>query len=200
MEEWKDIKGYEGIYQVSNEGRVKSLNYNHTGKERILKSTSNSCDYLNVSLWKDGQKKQHLVHRLVANAFIENPDDLPQVNHIDENKSNNCTENLEWVTCKQNINHGTRNQRMAEAHRGKPCPWATEALTNRTDLSIPINMLTKDGEFIRQFPSSMEAERWLRANGYPKASHCNINSCCQGKRFKSCYGFKWQYTKKELPN
>ena len=181
MEQYKDIEGYEGIYQVSNEGNVKSLNYNHTGNERILRPAVNrSNGYLQVILWKDCKRKHHQVHRLVASAFIDNLDNLPQVNHKDECKTNNCVDNLEWCTCEYNQNYGTRNQRISETHtNGK--------------LSIPIDMLTKDGELIRTFPSLHEAERWLRANGFPKARQSAISSCCKGKLYKSCYGFKWRY-------
>lgn len=203
MEQWIDIEDYEGKYQVSNEGRVKSLNYNHTGKEHILKHAAKSDGYLQVILYKDNNRKAHLVHRLVASAFIDNPENLPQVNHKDEDKTNNFVfvnedgsvdyekSNLEWCTHEYNINHGTRTIRAAEAQRGVPKPSVAEALTNGK-LSIPIVMLTKEDELIRTFPSTHEAERWLRANGYPKASVGNINKCRKGK-LQNCYGFKWRY-------
>jgi hypothetical protein len=176
------------MYQVSNEGNVKSLNYNHTGNERILRPADNGHGYLNVFLCKDGKTKTYYLHRLVASAFIENPDNLPQVNHKDENPSNNNVENLEWCTCKQNINYGTRNARIAESKKGKPNPRAAEAL------SIPIDMLTKDGELIRTFPSAHEAMRWLRVNGFPKAGGGHINQCCKGNpNYAHAYGFKWRY-------
>ena len=211
---FKDVTGYEGLYEVSNEGNVKSLGNDKYRKEKILKPTANSSGYLQVCLYKDGNRKHHHVHRLVANAFIDNPDNLPQVNHKDERPTNNFVfvnedgtvdydkSNLEWCTCGYNINYGTHNQRVAEAKRGKPCPWATEALTNRPDQSIPIDMLTKDDELIRTFPSAHEAERYLRANGFPKAANTNIIQCCKGKpNFNTAYGFKWRYAKqKELPN
>lgn len=82
MEIWKDIDGYEGLYQISNEGNVKSLNYSHTGKERLLKPASNRGGYLHVQLCKDGKVKHHTVHRLVAQAFIENPDALPRYTQV----------------------------------------------------------------------------------------------------------------------
>ena len=181
MEQYKDIEGYEGIYQVSNDGNVKSLNYNHTGNERILRPAVNRSRYLYVILCKDGKIKSHQVHRLVAQAFLPNIENLPQVNHKDEVKTHNCVENLEWCTHEYNQNYGTRNARIAEAQ------------INRTDQSIPIDMLTKSGELIRQFPSSHETERWLRINGFPKAAHQSITSCCKGKR-DTAYGFKWRYS------
>lgn len=106
MEEiWKDIEGYEGLYQVSNLGRVKSLGNgkSNNSKERIKKQTNtNTRGYLQVQLSKDGSKKMFLVHRLVASAFIPNPNDLETVNHKDENKENNSVKNLEWMTNKDN--------------------------------------------------------------------------------------------------
>lgn len=206
MEQWIDIEDYEGKYQVSNEGRVKSLNYNRTGKECILKPAVNRDGYLFVVLCKDGKAKIYYLHRLVASAFIPNPDGLPQVNHKDEDKTNNSVlvnldnsvdfekSNLEWCTHEYNHNYGTINQRIAEAHRGKPCPWVAEAQRGvyNTKRSIPVDMLTKDGELIRTFPSSAEAMRWLRENGFPKAANQNINDCCRGK-LNTAYGFKWRY-------
>ena len=114
VEEWKDIEGYEGLYQVSNLGRVKSLNYLHTGKEQILKNRLQNNNYLFVYLCKNSIKKNCSVHRLVAKAFLENPNNYPCVNHIDEDKTNNNINNLEWCTHKHNINHGTHNQRSVE--------------------------------------------------------------------------------------
>ena len=100
MEIWKDVVGYEGLYQVSNMGRVKSLNY---GRERILKASDNGSGYLYVALCKKGKYKNFLVHRLVAMVFISNPENKPCIDHIDTNKRNNKVENLRWVTHEENI-------------------------------------------------------------------------------------------------
>ena len=114
---WKDIEEYEGIYQVSNLGRVKSfdtkdkLDRIRTG--RVLKPCRHKNGYLHVNLYKNGKRKTHNIHRLVAEAFISNIENKPQVNHIDENKANNVASNLEWSTRKENINHGTRNERTS---------------------------------------------------------------------------------------
>ncbi len=122
-EVWKDIKGYEGLYQVSSLGRVKSLSRvvvksngrNNSVKGRILKSYS--CrGYRYVDICKNGIYKKCKIHRLVAEAFLPNPDNLPQVNHKDETLDNNKVENLEWCTPKYNINYGTAKERMRDSH------------------------------------------------------------------------------------
>lgn len=98
---WKDVEGYEG-YQVSNKGRVKSLNFRHTGKERILKSNPDG-GYCLVSLYRNGKRTSKKIHRLVATAFIPNPENKPEVNHINHNKRDNRASNLEWVTSEENL-------------------------------------------------------------------------------------------------
>ncbi len=107
QEIWKDIIGYENLYKVSNLGRVKSL---HNGKERILKQAFDGWGYLIVSLCKNGINKTPKVHRLVAEAFIPNPNKLSQINHIDEDKTNNCIDNLEWCTNKYNQRYSNAKQ------------------------------------------------------------------------------------------
>lgn len=103
MEQWKNIENYEGLYEVSNLGRVKSL---QNGQEKILKPhKKNTKGYLQVGLWKDGKVKKIQIHRLVASAFIPNPNNLPQVNHKNENPQNNCVQNLEWCDCQYNIDY-----------------------------------------------------------------------------------------------
>ena len=115
MEIWKDIEGYEGLYQVSSWGRVKST---YRGG-RVLKGRKTKTGYLRINLCKNRNVKEYLVHRLVAQAFIPNPQNKPQVNHIDEDKENNHVNNLEWCTAKENVNHGTRILRIGKA-RSKP--------------------------------------------------------------------------------
>lgn len=104
---WKDITGYEGLYQVSNLGRVKSLGNGETynSSEHILKPKQEHNGYLRINLWKNGEHKMFSIHRLVANTFISNPDDFPQVNHLDFNKQNNCLENLEFCSAKYNTTY-----------------------------------------------------------------------------------------------
>ena len=122
---WRDIEGYEGSYQVSNLGRVKSLfreagtvNKKYTCKEKILKPRRQKRDYYAVMLWKDGKSRQFRVHRLVAQAFIPNPDNLPVINHKDENPSNNEADNLEWCTVKYNSYYGTCRDKIRQKRLG----------------------------------------------------------------------------------
>jgi hypothetical protein len=165
-EVWKDIPEYKRLYQVSNWGRVKSLNYNNTGKEGILKPCKNKYGYMKVGLYKNGVGKTHNIHRLVALAFIPNDYNLPCINHKDENKQNNKVENLEWCTVKQNTNYGTSIERASEAKK------------------IPIIQYTLDGEFIRIWDSITQAEQELNLS--------HISDCCKNKRNK-CGGYIWRY-------
>ena len=173
---WKPIKGYEGLYEISNWGRVKSLNYRKSGKAELMIPVDNGNGYLFVNLWKNGEYEQILIHRLVATHFIENPENKPEVNHKDENKENNSVENLEWIWHKDNINHGTRNKRAGVKLK--------EILKNGK-LSKKVLQFTLDGVLIREWPSTMECGR----NGY---NFSHIAACCRGER-KSAYGFKWCY-------
>lgn len=168
---WKDVEGYEGCYQVSNFGRVKSLGNGktHNSSERILKG-NNIKGYLVVNLSKEGNKKQYLIHRLVAQAFIPNPNKLLQVNHIDEDKTNNKVSNLEWCSAKYNMNYGTRTQRVVENNTNHP---------NKSKKVICI-------ETGKIYVSTMQVERDL---GF---AHTNISYACTG-RYKTAYGFHWKY-------
>jgi hypothetical protein len=132
MEEWRDIKGYEGLYQVSNLGRVKSLSrtierskYGSIFVSEKILSTNSTKGYLYVSLCKCGKQKRVRVHRLVAEAFIPNQDNLPEVNHKDENKENNAVSNLEWCTNKYNCNYGTGRERNPNCQKGRKVSDAT---------------------------------------------------------------------------
>ena len=108
---WKDIPGYEGLYQVSNTGQIRSLNYRRTGKKQILKQYINNTGYKQVALRKNNKVKWYLVHRLVAQAFIPNPHNYPIINHKDENPANNAVWNLEWCTMDYNIDY-SKNKKM----------------------------------------------------------------------------------------
>lgn len=175
MEHWRDIKGFEGLYQVSNLGQVKSLNYNRTGKEQVLVGLKTKVGYPMVGLCKDGKVKLCLVHRLVAEAFIPNPDGLPCVNHKDECKTNNVVSNLEWCTRSYNNNYGTRTERAAKVRMNDP---------NR---SKPVYQYTLDGLLVRSYPSVNEVRR---RTGYDNG---HISECCLGKR-KTAYNSLWSYS------
>ena len=137
-EEWRAVKDYEGLYEVSNIGRIKSLNYNGTGKEGLLKQQSNHKGYKTVMLRKDNKGKTFKVHRLVAEAFIPNPENKPQIDHINCIRDDNRVENLRWVTGKENMeNPLTKDKRkaiyseetkkkMSEAKKGKSHPVSEE--------------------------------------------------------------------------
>lgn len=114
VEEWRDIPGYEGLYQVSSLGRVKSLHFN---KWKIISQRIRGKGYYAVTLCKNKSQKDFYVHRLVAEAFIPNPNNLPQVNHKSEVKMDNFVDNLEWCDNLYNINFGTRTERSADGHK-----------------------------------------------------------------------------------
>lgn len=113
-EVFKDIAGYEGLYQVSNLGRVKSLGNDKSRKEKILRPGIRGNGYLLVILWKNGKRKNYLVHRLVSETFLDNPDNLPCVNHRDENKQNNCVSNLEFCTYQYNNTFNDKHRKKAK--------------------------------------------------------------------------------------
>lgn len=112
---WKPVKGYEERYEISNYGNVASLRYARGGNRRLLKQSVNTWGYLQVTLSKDKTKNNKTVHRLVAETFVENPNNLPQINHIDEDKWNNRADNLEWCDSAHNINHGERTRKASNS-------------------------------------------------------------------------------------
>ena len=182
---WKDIEGYEGLYQVSNMGRVKSLNYRRTGKEEILKGVDYGEGYLYVSLWKDGKVKQCRINRLVAQAFIENPQNLPEVNHKNEDKTDNRVENLEYCSSSYNVNYGTRNKKVAEKLKGKKHSEEHNKKIGKK-LSKPVFSVDKESGLIMWWESAMEASRQTGI------SQGNISNCCKGKA-KSAGNHIWFY-------
>ena len=158
MEIWKDIEGYEGIYQVSNMGRVRSCPW---GKIKILQGTKLSNGYIRVHLNHNGNHEYRLIHRLVAKAFIPNPDNLPQVNHKSEVKTENFVENLEWCDAQYNSNYGTCRKRVVKK------------------LRKPIVQMDLDGnEIMCWFSKSWAAE-------YTNTQVSNINKCLSGERAKA---------------
>lgn len=174
-EQWKDIQGFEGLYQVSNTGQIMSLlrlckrGEVYQGiRRRVLRQFVAPHGYLTAVLSKQGVKKTYKVHRLVALHFVEGFTENRQVNHKDEDKLNNKASNLEWVTAKENMNYGT-------------CIARKVAKTSK-----PINQLSKSGEFIKIWEIGHDAERVMRFN------NGNVNQVCQGKR-KTAYGFRWEF-------
>lgn len=177
---------YNGLYEVSNLGRVKSVERTRKGKcgstcrvrERVLKAYKDKNGYLLVNLSKGGIRKKHLIHILVAQAFIPNPNNYPIINHKDdsyEGRSNDSVENLEWCTYEYNNNYGHRNERLSKS------------LTNRSDQSKTVYQYTKNYELVGEYPSTQEV---ARQTGW----HCgNISACCRGER-KTANGFIWSYT------
>lgn len=181
---WKDIDGYEGLYQVSNLGRIKSLQRyvwrgngiggNSIVKEKIKKKDITNLGYERTTLSKDNIDKHYSVHRLVAQAFIPNPDNLPVINHKDENPSNNHVDNLEWCTYQYNSIYGTLQERKREKQ------------INHPQKSKVVYQYSLSGELIKEWKSGKEVERQL---GFDQGS---ISKCCSGKQ-KTCGGYKWEY-------
>lgn len=172
---WKDIAGYEGLYEVSSKGRVRSLP-RQTGKfgikGRILKQFNNRGGYCCVCLSKEGCSATIGVHRLVAIAFVPNPENKPQVNHKDEDKQNNNADNLEWVTLQENLEHGTRAKRQRKS--------ITESL------GIPVIQILKDEHTaIKEYESISQAAEAVNA------SPSEIRNCIEGK-VKTVKGFCWR--------
>ena len=243
MEEiWKDIINYEGKYEVSNLGRVRSLSYNGTGEIKLLKPGTNKRGYKRVGLCKNGKTKHYYVHRLVAITFIPNPDDLSIVNHKDENPANNNVNNLEWCTSEYNNNYGTRNERASESHKGKSfseehkkklseskkgkhhseetkkkiskslrgenSPFYGKHLSKEHKKKMseshkgkykgkdspnakPILMYDREGNFIRRFDSTTDANEYFGKDRYCS----NITLCLIGKN-KTAYGYVFNYEDK----
>ena len=175
-EVWKDIKGFEGFYKVSNKGNIYSVGRkNSRGRKcggRVLKPLDRTDGYLEVNLYKNGVMEKILIHRLVAEAFIPNANGFPEVNHRDEDKANNNVENLEWCTSKYNTNYGTLIERLSKKARA-------------------VNI--KTGE-VTIFKSTQEARR----KGYFKVSQAcrGIYKNASGKLIgdgRTYKGYKWYY-------
>ena len=175
---WKNIEGYEGLYQVSNIGRVRSLDhmsvrnlrgrlYGCPVKGKMLALVKDSSGYLNARLWKDGMKS-FLVHRLVAKAFIPNPDNLETVNHKDENPLNNRADNLEYLSVADNVRYGTAITRRRLSQRK------------------PVEQLTLDGKHIAYYDGIIDA---FIATGAPREL---IGKVCHGRK-KTAGGYRWKF-------
>lgn len=183
VEEWRDIQGFEGLYQVSDWGNVK----NKRGK--MMKQSFSRDGYLRVRLGK--KQKWYSVHRLVAKAFIPNPDNKPVVGHLKplpdgtEDKTANEVWHLKWMTYIENTHYGSCRERIADAQKNDPSKART------------VNQYTLDGEFVETYPSTKEIKRLL---GFDDG---NINRCCKGGFYsksrnkwiniKQMYGYMWKY-------
>lgn len=165
---WKPVIGFEGLYEVSNTGLIKSLKYNIP---HVMIGGHDQCGYKNVTLRKDNKAYTKRIHRLVAEAFLPNLLNLKEINHKDENKENNNVDNLEWCTREYNIRYGTR-----------------------TDKTRKIVILEKDGEYI-EFNGLEKAVEYVRETR-TIAFKQPISNCCLGIT-KTAYGFKWKYKEKE---
>lgn len=176
-EEWRPVVDFEGYYEVSSLGVVRSIDRYiiTTGgrrfvKGKLLKPRLDRYGYLRVNLVKQGYRKTYTVHRLVALAFLPNPNKLTQINHIDENKLNNRVDNLEWCTVKYNNNYGTRTERSAKSH------------------SKPVNQYDKQGNLLHIYSSLKKAGKTFPNSNADN----NIRDCCKG-RTKTAYGYIWRY-------
>ena len=207
---WRDIKGYEGYYQVSNLGNVKTLHANKGHRIKLMALAPHPRGYKSVNLYKDGKHTPILVHRLVAAAFVPNPNNYNEVNHIDENKCNNNADNLEWVSHGDNCRYGTRNARISQNSRGQKRSDETkakmkesqslrsereESRTNKRTKKI--SQYDLNGNFIRDFDSLYDAVVYLgfkadRENKYGAGYKRNICYCCNGLT-KTAYGFIWKF-------
>ena len=167
MNDFVEIRGYEGLYWINRDGVIKS-------KYKIKTPSINKDEYYIVGLSKNGKRKSFYVHRLLAETFIPNPDNLPQVNHKDENKLNNSLDNLEWCTQSYNFYYGTRGERSSK----------TQRLTS--PLRKPILQYTLNGDFVKEYSSACEAARELDIH------QSNICKCCKGI-YRQSNGYIWKY-------
>lgn len=175
-EVWKDVVGYEGYYQVSNFGRIRSVDRyvddSRNGKRLlrggIRKATAGKNGYLSARFCMNNKPKMIMLHRVVASAFIPNPDNLPEVNHKDEDITNNCVDNLEWCTSKYNANYGTRNKKLSMLHKKA------------------VNQLDLGGNLIKRWDSGREASKHFGIDP------TGIMRVCKGRK-ESYKGYKWEY-------
>lgn len=168
---WKPVPEFEGRYEVSTEGRVRSWvnNYgNRRNEPKILNPRNDRDGYSKVALCNKGKMNNFLVHRLVAMTFIQNPLNLPCINHKDEDKTNNRIDNLEWCDRKYNNNYGSRNERISKVN------------------SRSVLQYDRFGNLVKEWSSTIEVSR---QTGW---CHGNISKCCNGK-YNTAYGFVWRY-------
>ena len=178
---WKDIPGFGGRYRISNQGNVMSMNYLGTGKPKLLKAKKHHSGYLTVRLcYGDGRpQKNRTIHSLVAESFIPKKPNSTCVNHIDGNKHNNCADNLEWVTFKENINHAIRTGLKNPHYNNHPSG-------SNTPNSRCVYQYSKDGTFIKKWDCISDAARFYGMNP------CMITNNAS-HRTLSAKGFVWEY-------
>lgn len=200
MEIWKDVVGYEGLYQISNLGRVKSVRQNK------LMSLKRCQGYLRVGLRHRGkEQRSYFVHRLVAEAFIPNPHNYPQINHKDECRTNNNVENLEWCTAKYNCNYGTHTLKMIQntdyskvnykarhehtdyAKRYLNTDYTNIKASTKARFAHRITQFTLNEEKVKEWLSLRDVEKEL------KIDRKEVAKCCKGIR-EDFQGYKWKYT------
>ena len=180
------IKGYPN-YAVFEDGTVINIKRNKPMKQRNRRD-----GYMSVQLSNDGKQKEFVVHRLVAAAFIPNPNNYPIINHKDENKKNNCADNLEWCTQEYNINYGTGNARRAkslEKYRKSDRARAWAICLGEMS-GKPIEQLTIDGKHIAFYQSARKASMATGSN------HCGVCRAARGL-YETAGGYKWKYVKEE---
>lgn len=186
---WKPVKGFEELYEISSEGRLKSYKRNSSGK--MLKLTNQNGDYLRVVLQGVGkQRKSISIHRLVAEHFIPNPDNLPEVNHIDGNKQNNSVGNLEWCSREYNAMHSRKMH---------PDQLNGMIMFNKYGRPDPILQISKSGEVLRWFPSGAEAARETgicQRNILRVANHTPFKP---GHERKTAGGYIWRFEREVMP-
>jgi hypothetical protein len=173
LEIWKDVKGYEGLYQVSNTGRLKRVAHEradkkHMLKERIARLSVDKDGYFYVKLRKDGAKRQLFIHRLVAEAFLDNPKSLPAINHKDGIKQNNTVENLEFCTFSYNTQHAYKNGLIKHFVRKVRCIETGEIFNSLREVTEKTGI-----------------------------SYKHIPCCCRGRR-KTVGGYRWEYVESEV--
>lgn len=174
-EEWKCINGYENLYQISNFGNIKN------NKGQILKQFKNHKGYLITQLSNNGKSKTFIVHRLVAQAFIPNPENKPQINHKDTNKLNNYIDNLEWVTNSENKKHAKLNGLCKSSPKG-----------GANKRAIKVDQYDLNNNLIKQWDCISDIIRFFKLK-----TGSNIISCCKG-RLNTAYGYIWKYNKGEM--
>lgn len=181
MEEWRPVKGYEGLYEVSNLGVVRSLCFQGHGGMKDVTQKAHNKGYLHIHLYKDGKCKAKLVHRIVAEAFVDGYQEGFTVNHIDENKTNNRAENLEWCSARENCrkyvaNHPNTLENIKNGGKGN----------GRGFSMTPIIQCDADGNIVREWASPVTVRKAL---GW---SDWSIKECCRGNR-KTAYGYTWHF-------